>query len=102
MMLRTALAYGLLFCLALPSAKAWQHVRDGHVEILCSENIPNHIHQAEFSCEFQKYPFSMLLQAPGPELREATSPVRNPISSGAATAPEREALRLYSLRAPPV
>lgn len=101
-MMRSVLAYGLLIFLALPSVKAWQHVQDGHVEIRCKEDIPNHIHQAEYGCDFHKYHFSISLQAPVLQLEEATSPTPERIVPGFFTVPEREARRLFSLRAPPV
>ena len=100
-MKRAVLAYVLLFCLAIPPGNAWQHVMDGHIDIRCKEDIPSHIHQAEFGCDFHKFHFSMSLQAPLPELGEDTALCYRQFSSGVIAAPERQAPRLFSLRAPP-
>ena len=101
-MFRTILAYSMMLAMPLPSASAWQHLLDGHFEIHCHENIPNHIHQAEFSCDFYQVHFSISLQSPALELGVARSGAFGPILSGFHTMPGCKALRLCSLRAPPV
>lgn len=101
-MMRTFLAYSLLICLALPSAKAWQHALNGHIEIHCSQDIPNHIHQAEYSCDFHLYSFSPALQAPTLEIRLSDLPAHFRIRSTTRPAPEQASLRYFALRAPPV
>lgn len=101
-MIRTVLAYGLLLCLALPTAKAWQHALDGHIEIHCRQDIPNHIHQAEFGCDFDKYSFSVPLHAPVLELGLDNQPVFSRNSATHPVAPEQASFRYFALRAPPV
>lgn len=101
-MIRAFLAYGLLICLALPTAKAWQHALDGHVEIHCSEDIPNHIHQAEYGCDFLEYSFSVPLHAPVLELLLSRTVVLVRNSQNTVPTPEQATLRYCALRAPPV
>lgn len=101
-MIRTALSFLLLALMALPGAYKLSHALNGHIEIQCNEDIPNHFHQGEFDCDFHDFYFQTALQAPVLEfttLRETRTWM--PGESG----PDpryAEAYRYFSLRAPPV
>ncbi len=101
-MIRTLLAYGLILCMALPMAKAWQHTLDGHLEVHCRKDIPDHIHKAEYGCDFHKYSFSVSLHAPVLELREATPQVLFRKMAMQQAAAQQAPFRYFTLRAPPV
>ena len=101
-MIRTLLAYGLLLCLALPTAKAWQHALEGHLEVHCNTDIPDHVHKAEYGCDFHKYSFSVSLQAPVLELRGATPQILFRKMAMKQAAPPQAPFRYFALRAPPV
>lgn len=63
-MLRNLVTYLLVLSLSLPVLKDWDHLLSGnHKEIHCDPDIPNHIHQAEFDCDFHKFHYSLALEA---------------------------------------
>lgn len=100
-MFRIFLAYGLLICLALPVAQTWQHARKGHLEIPCPQDNPNHVHQAESSCDFYKYPVSVNHQAPDLEFGVSAEELPYRTQAHWPVSPEQAAQRFYTLRAPP-
>ena len=101
-MLRNLVLLILTISLALPSVKDWGHLLSGnHSEIHCDTDIPNHIHKAEFDCDFHKFHFSVASETiffsfalPTFHTFKSDTPEYNKFLSSTT-------IRYYSLRGPP-
>ena len=101
-MIRILISWLLFVCLSLPTVAKLSHALDGHIRIECNEDIPNHIHQAEFDCEFHKYHIVTPLEAScflwePYQFAVNHRPLIYTVQGVAGDSP-----RFYSLRAPPV
>ena len=43
----------LVFSIVLPSLEKVNHALTEHITLECDQNIPNHFHEGEYSCDFQ-------------------------------------------------
>jgi hypothetical protein len=101
-MLRSLIAFLLLISLTVPSVQDWHHFLEGHKEIHCDSGIPNHVHQAEFDCEFHKFHFSFALKVETLEFELSATPISKGVPNTFYPSFSNSVSTLTSGRAPPL
>ncbi|WP_445385109.1 hypothetical protein ACT6NV_14265 [Robiginitalea sp. IMCC44478] len=61
-MLKRLFSICLLLCMVYPTIASVRHALTDHVERNCQDDIPNHFHSSESSCDFDQYHRDLLYQ----------------------------------------
>ena len=91
----------LIFSLMLPSVMQIAHSIQGHFEIHCNEDIPNHFHQAEFDCDYNKFFTFQYTLEPDFEVSRTYSLIHKVSVDFNWMTPEAQSVGEIRLRAPP-